>query len=83
MKSGSLRNYYRGEVNDTASENNDYSYRTNNNKTTISKSFGCKAKTMGSTPDNNSRLHAEVVVPLKYVSKFWRSLDFPLIKCEI
>ena len=70
-------------MNDIASENNDCSYRANNSKTTISKSFGCKAKTMGSTPDNNSRLHAVVVFPLKYVSNFWRSLDFPLIKCEI
>ena len=26
---------------------------------------------------------AEVVVPLKYLSNFWRSLDLPLINCEI
>ena len=25
----------------------------------------------------------EVVVPLKYLSNFWKSLDLPLINCEI
>ena len=34
-------------------------------------------------PNNNNILHAEVVVPLKYLSNFWRSLDLPLINCEI
>ena len=27
-------------------------------------------------------LNTEVVVPLKYLSNFWRSLDLPLINCE-
>ena len=34
-------------------------------------------------PNNNNILDAEVVVPLKYLSNFWRSLDLPLINCEI
>ena len=38
---------------------------------------------IGSTPNNVNRLNAEVVVPLKYLSSFWRSLDLPLINCEI
>ena len=33
--------------------------------------------------NNNNRLDAEFVVPLKYLSKFWRSLNFTLINCEI
>ena len=33
--------------------------------------------------DNYSRLNAEVVVQLSYLSNFWRSLDLPLINCEI
>ena len=37
----------------------------------------------GSAPADNSRLDAKVVVPLKYLSDFWRSLDLPLINCEI
>ena len=43
----------------------------------------CKTKIIGITSNNNSRLNAEVVVPLKYLSIFWRSLDLPLINCEI
>ena len=34
------------------------------------------------TNDNNT-LGAEIVVPLKYLSNFRRSIDFPLINCEI
>ena len=56
---------------------------TNNNKTATSISFKYKTKIIGSTSDNASRLNAEVVVPLKYLSNFWRSLDLLLINCEI
>ena len=55
----------------------------NNNKTITSKSFEYKTKVTGSTPDDNNILDAEFVVPLKHLSNFWRSLDFPLINCEI
>ena len=73
MTSGSLGNYYKNEVNDVAIENNDAgNYRVNNNKTIKSKSFEYKTKIIGTTPDNNSGLDAEVVVPLRYLSNFWR-----------
>ena len=66
MTSGSLWNYYRGEVNDSANEDNAANiYRINNNKTATSKSFEYKTKIIGSISNNNSRLNAEVVVPLK------------------
>ena len=26
--------------------------------------------------------NVEIVVPLKYLSNFWRTLEMPLIKCE-
>ena len=55
----------------------------NNNKRTTSKSFKYKAKIIESTPNNGNRLNAEVVVPSKYLSNFWRSCDLPLINCEI
>ena len=38
---------------------------------------------MGSTPNNDNRLDVEVVVPLKYLIKFLRSLDLPLINCTV
>ena len=47
------------------------------NKTTTSKSFEYKTKIVGSTPTNTSRLDAEVAVPSKYLSNFWRFLDLP------
>ena len=58
-------------------------YGINSNKTTTSKSFEYKTKTIGSTSNDNNILDAEVAIPLKYLSNFWKSLDFPLIKCEI
>ena len=58
-------------------------YGINNNKTTTSKSFEYKTKTIGSTSNDNNILDAEFAVPLEYLSNFWKSLDFPLIKCEI
>ena len=38
---------------------------------------------IGIAPHNDNRLDAEVVVPLKYLSNFWKSLDSPLLNCEI
>ena len=69
MTSGSLRNYYKDEINDSVNEDAN-TYRINSNKTTTSKSFEYKTKLIGSTPNNNSRLNAEVVVPSKYLSNF-------------
>ena len=71
-------------MNDDANENNAAgNYRINNNKATASKSFEYKTKIKESMPANDSRLDTEIVVSLKYLSNFWRSLDLPLINCEI
>ena len=78
MTSGSLSNYYRDKKNDDVNENNNA-----NNKTATRKSFEYKTKITGSTPDKNSRLDTKVVVSLKYLSNFWRSLNLPSINCEI
>ena len=85
MTLGSLWNYYRDEANKPANEINDADdFRINNNKTTKSKSFEYKTKLVGRVPNNNNdRLEAEIVVPLKYQSNFWRYLDLPLMNCEI
>ena len=38
----------------------------------------------GKTPQNNNLLtNAEVVIPLKHLSNFWRALNVPLINCEV
>ena len=79
----SLWNLYRDEVNDNVNENNPGNNRINNDKTIIRKSFEYKTKLMGSTQNSNNMLDAEVVVLLKYLSNFWRSLDLAFINCEI
>ena len=52
-----------------------------------SESFKCKAalagKTAGAVANTNSSVKAKIVVPLKYLSNFWRSLEMPLINCKI
>ena len=45
------------------------------NKRIASKSFEYKTKSIGNTPDDTNILVTEVVVPLKYLSHFWRYLD--------
>ena len=58
-------------MNDSAHETDDNDNKIN--KTMLSKSFEYKTKIIGGTPNNNI-LDAEVVVSLKYFSKFWTSL---------
>ena len=55
---------------------------TNFNDAIATDSFNYKAKFTGQT-DNNGRIDIEIMVPLKYLSNFWRTLEMPLINCEI
>ena len=71
MTSGSLWIYYRDEVNNDANENNAANNRINNNKAITSKFFEQNTKLIGSTPNKNNILDAEVVAPLKYLSNLW------------
>ena len=51
-------------------------------------SFNFKTKITGQTAANNNngniagRVDVEIMVPLKYLSNFWRTLEMPLINCE-
>ena len=56
MTSGSLWNYYRDELNYDENENDANENMVNNNKTNTSKSFKYRAKIIGNTPNNPSRL---------------------------
>ena len=47
-----------------------------------SESFKSKIKITGKTPNNNNK-DVEIMVPLKYLSNFWRTLEVPLINCEV
>ena len=51
-------------------------------------SFIFKIKITGQTAaDNNNgnvgRVEVEIMIPLKYVSNFWRTVGMPLINCKI
>ena len=46
-------------------------------------SFKFKTKITGQT-DNNVRIdNVEIMIPLKYLSNFWRTLEISVINCEI
>ena len=44
-------------------------------------SFHFKAKITGQTGNDGTK-DVEIMVPLKYLSNFWRTLEMPLINCE-
>ena len=76
--SGSLRQFKRDEI-----SANNADLAINN-----SESFEYKAALLGKTADavnntNSSVKEAKIVVPLKYLSNFWRSLEMPLINCKV
>ena len=49
-----------------------------------SKSIDYKTSITGKFGDNNrTKENVKIVVPLKYLSNFWRALDMPLINCEV
>ena len=48
-----------------------------------SKSFKFKTKITGKTPNDGNEKDIEIMVPLKYLSNFWRTLEMPLINCEV
>ena len=54
-----------------------------NNDVTESESFKSKVKTTAKTPDDDNTKYVEIMVPLKYLSNFWRTPLMPLINCEI
>ena len=51
-------------------------------RTNATNSFIFKTKITGQTNDNGI-INVEIMVPLKYLSNFWRTLEMPLINCEV
>ena len=66
--SGSLWQYYKDDPNDNITQ---------------SESFKSKIKITGKTPAAGNTKDVEIIVPLKYLSNFWRTLEMPLIDCEV
>ena len=76
--SGSLWQYFRDEpASDDNNVVNDFPDDNNN-----SNSFKFKQKITGKTTINGTK-DVEIMVPLKYLSNFWRTSEIPLINCEI
>ena len=76
---GSLWNYYRDKPNSSAgSENNNVSYSIKD-----SKYFDYKTSITGELEGINTSKDVETFMPLKHLNNFWRTLDMPLINCEI
>ena len=65
---GGLWQYFRDEPDDNIED---------------SESFKSKIKITGKTPDDDNEKDVEIMVPLKYLSNFWRTLEMPLINCEV
>ena len=40
-------------------------------------------KITGNTPNDGNKKDVEIIVPLKYLSNFWWTLEMPLINCEV
>ena len=66
--SESLWQYYRDEPDDNLAD---------------SESFKSKIKITGKTPNNGNEKDVEIMVPLKHLSNFSRTLEMPLINCEV
>ena len=66
--SGRLWQYYKDDPNDNLAN---------------SESFKSKIKITGKTPNNGNTKDVEIIVPLKYLSNFWRTLEMSLINCEV
>ena len=52
---------------------------TDNN---VTDSFNFKLKITGQTGNDGTK-YVEIMVPVKYLSNFWRTLEMPLISCEV
>ena len=75
---GSLWQYYK-DIPARNNNNNEIVHFTANNFTD---SFHFKVKFTGQTDDDGTKV-VEIMVPLKYLRNFWRTLEMPLINCEV
>ena len=66
--SGCLWQYYKDDPNDNITE---------------SELFKSKTRITGRTPAAGNTKDVEIIVPLKYLSNFWRTLETLLINCEV
>ena len=96
---GSLWNYYRDELTDDRNDNNflnknvinseSFKYKTSVTGSTynvdekITNEEGNEIDNPAYDANKIGKKEVEIAVPLKYLSNFWRTLDMPLINCEV
>ena len=66
--SRSLWQYYKDDSNDDLAQ---------------SESFKFKIKITGKSPTEDNTKDVEIMVPLKYLSNFWRTLEMPLMPLNL
>ena len=72
---GRFWDYYRDEPNSgVGGANNNINYSIKD-----SKLFNYKTSITGKLEGNNKEKEVGIVLPLKYLSNFWRTLDMPLL----
>ena len=77
--SGSLWNYYRdGQNSGICGENNNVSYSIKDPKY-----FDYKTSITGKLEGIHTTKDVKIIMPLKYLSNFWRTLDMQFINCEV
>ena len=73
-------NYYRDEPSNSLSTNSEsFKYKTSITGNTYNIGVGEQNYDANKVGKNE----AEIVIPLKYLSNFWRSINIPLINCEV
>ena len=68
--SGSLWQYYRYEPNENLENSESFKSKIKKKKT-------------GKTPAAGNEKDVEIMVPLQYLSNFWKTLEIPLINCKV
>ena len=77
---GSLWNYYRDEPSNPLSSNSEsFKYKTSITGNT----YNVGAGEAGYDANKVGKNETEIVISLKRLSNFWKSLNIPLINCEV
>ena len=77
---GSLWNYYRDQPSNPLSTNSEsFKYKTSITRNT----YNVGDDEEGYDANKVGKNETEVVIPLKHLSNFWKSLNIPLINCEV
>ena len=77
--SGSLWQYFKDIPAVNNNNNSMVDFAVNN----LTDSFNFEVKITGQTTGNNGKKEVEIMVSLKYLNNLWRTLEMPLINCDV